>query len=74
MPTQNTTNKTHDATTNGVSDALLTKTELANRLRISRRTLDNWQRLKRLPHFKIGKSCRYKWDHVLERLSQFRID
>ena len=59
---------------NGASDRLLTKTELASRLRISRRTLDSWQRQGRVSYLKIGKSCRYRWGDVIESLNRFRVN
>jgi len=59
---------------NGASDRLLTKTELASRLRISRRTLDSWQRQGRISYLKIGKSCRYHWGDVIDALNRFRVN
>jgi excisionase family DNA binding protein len=57
------------------SNHLLCKKELAQRLRTSRRTIDNWQRLGRIPYLKIGKACRYRWADVLEKLNaRFRVN
>ncbi len=56
------------------SDGLLTKRELAMRLRISTRTVDEWQRRGRICHLKIGKSCRYRWPDVLSKLEAFRVN
>jgi predicted site-specific integrase-resolvase len=58
------------ATADRASDGLLTKRELAERLHISTRTLDDWQRRGRICHLKIGKSCRYRWPDVLAKLNQ----
>jgi len=58
----------------GASDGLLTKRELAAKLRVSTRTVDDWQRRGRLCHLKIGRSCRYRWADVLEKLSAFRVN
>jgi excisionase family DNA binding protein len=52
------------------SDGLLTKRELAEKLHISKRTLDDWQRRGRICHLKIGKSCRYRLADVLEKLRE----
>jgi excisionase family DNA binding protein len=54
-------------------DRLLKKLELAKRLGISRRTLDAWQRQGKIVHFKIGRSCRYRWSDVVQRLQDFRV-
>jgi excisionase family DNA binding protein len=53
---------------------LLTKRDLASRLQISIRTLDDWMRSGRVPFLKIGKSVRFRWDDVLEKLNQFRVN
>ena len=61
---------TNDAVTvDRASDGLLTKRELAARLRISTRTLDDWQRRGRIAFLKIGKSCRYRYGDVLDKLN-----
>ncbi len=49
-------------------DRLLKKRELAKRLGISNRTLDSWQRQGKIVHFKIGRSCRYRWPDVIAKL------
>jgi len=59
-----------DRATNG----LLSKKEVAARLRISPRTLDQWMRKKRISFFKIGKSVRFRWPDVLEKLNAFRVN
>jgi excisionase family DNA binding protein len=56
------------------SDRLLNKRELANRLGVSTRTVDDWQRRGRICHLKIGKSCRYRWPDVLEKLNAYRVN
>jgi hypothetical protein len=55
------------------TDGLLSKREVAARLRISPRTLDQWMRKKRVPYLKISKSVRFHWPAVLQRLNEFRI-
>jgi excisionase family DNA binding protein len=61
-------------TVDGASDGLLNKRELAIQLRISKRTVDAWMRQKRLPFIKIGKTVRFRWPDVLEKLNSFRIN
>ena len=61
-------------TIDGASDRLLKKRELAERLGVSSRTVDDWQRRGRIAYLKIGKSCRYRWDDVLEKLKSYRVN
>ncbi len=56
------------------SDGLLTKRELATKLKVSVRTLDDWMRRGRIAYLKIGKSCRYRDGDVLEKLNAYRIN
>jgi excisionase family DNA binding protein len=56
------------------TDGLLSKKEVAARLRISPRTLDKWMRNGRIGFFKIGKSVRFRWPDVLEKLREFRVN
>ena len=63
-----------EQTIEGANDRLLKKRELAQRLGISNRTLDYWQRQGKIVHFKIGRSCRYRWDDVIQKLQDsFRV-
>jgi excisionase family DNA binding protein len=56
------------------SDDLLTKRELARRLRLSLRTIDAWMRTKHLPYIKAGKTVRFRWEDVLSKLQTFRVN
>jgi excisionase family DNA binding protein len=56
------------------SDGLLTKRELAERLRRSKRTCDVWMRQGKLPYIKIGKSVLFHWPDVLAKLQTFRVN
>jgi excisionase family DNA binding protein len=56
------------------TDGLLSKREVAARLRISPRTLDLWMRKKRLPFLKIGKTVRFRMSAVMEKLNQFEVN
>ena len=66
--------KNDTATTQGAADGLLTKSELAPKLRISNRTLDLWMRNGRVPFLKVGKSVRFRLSDVLEKLSAYRVN
>ena len=56
------------------SDGLLTKRELAIRLKVSVRTLDEWMRRGRIAYMKIGKTCRYRYADVLKKLEVFKVN
>jgi excisionase family DNA binding protein len=58
----------------GASDGLLNKRGLAVKLGISKRTVDAWMQQRRLPFIKVGKTVRFRWPDVLEKLSQFRVN
>jgi len=47
---------------------LITKAELAKRLKVSTRTIDLWVNENRIPKIKINSSARFDWDDVLEAL------
>ncbi len=46
------------------ADSFLTKTEIAQRLRKTPRTIEHWTRAGMLPVLKIGRSCLYDWPQV----------
>jgi excisionase family DNA binding protein len=69
-----TTQENADNNANRASDALLTKSELAPKLKISGRTLDEWMRKGRVPFMKLGKSVRFRWPDVLEKLNAYRVN
>jgi len=55
-------------------DSLLTKRELAPRLRIAVRTLDNWMGKGCIPYIKAGRTVRFRWSDVLEKLDGYRVN
>ena len=55
---------------NTQTDDILEKTETADRLKISTRTLDEWMRKRRVPYLKIGKTVRFRWTDVVAHLEQ----
>jgi excisionase family DNA binding protein len=56
------------------SSILLTKRELAPKLKIAPRTLDLWMRKGRIPFLKVGKSVRFRWEDVLTKLTAYRVN
>jgi hypothetical protein len=62
------------ATAEGASGGLLTKSEIAKRLRRSPRTVDVWMKQSKLPYIKINKSVLFSWPDVLEKLRSFRVN
>jgi excisionase family DNA binding protein len=56
------------------SDGLLRKRELAEKLAISKRTLDVWMAKGRIPFLKVGRSVRFRLADVLEKLQTFRVN
>ena len=40
------------------------KTEVARRLGVQVRTIDNWMRQGKIPFFKIGRAVKFKWSDV----------
>lgn len=49
-------------------EELLTRKEIANRAKVSQRTVDNWIRREMIPSLKIGSSRRFLWSEVLPAL------
>jgi excisionase family DNA binding protein len=56
------------------TESLLTKPEVAERLRRSKRTCDVWMRQGKLPYIKVGKSVLFHWPDVLAKLQTFRVN
>ncbi len=74
MMTKNTLKETHDVTADSASDRLLNKGEAAARLRIGRRSVDNWMKRGWLPYIKLGKTVRFVWGDVLAKLNERRVN
>lgn len=51
-------------------DGVLTRKELAAHLRISLRTLEEWQRDGAVPFIKLGKVVLFHWPDVIAHLRQ----
>jgi hypothetical protein len=50
------------------------KTGTCGTLGGSTRTVDDWQHRGRIAFLKIGRSCRYRWLDVIEKLNQYRVN
>jgi excisionase family DNA binding protein len=55
------------------AEPLLTKQQLANRLQLSARSVDNWMKTGRIPYLKCGKAVRFRYSAVLEKLNTYRV-
>jgi excisionase family DNA binding protein len=69
-----TTKIDEEAGTDRAIQGLLKKRELAERLAISKRTLDVWMSMGRIPFLKEGRSVRFRLPDVLEKLQTFRVN
>jgi excisionase family DNA binding protein len=56
------------------SVGLLRKRELAEKLAISKRTLDVWMQKGRIPFLKVGRSVRFRLPDVLAKLNSYRVN
>ena len=56
------------------ADEMLTKQELAARLKVTKRTVENWQVNGLLPYFKVSCCVLFYWPDVIEHLkTHFRV-
>jgi hypothetical protein len=56
------------------NSALLKRPQLARAINVSARTVDNWQKQKRIPYLKLSARCvRYHLPSVLAALRKFEI-
>lgn len=55
------------------AECLLTKKELAHRLKKSVRSIENWMKLHYLPYIKIGHSVLFRWRDVTKALDRFQM-
>ncbi len=49
---------------------LITKDELARRLKVTTRTINEWMNHLRLPHIKAGRAVRFNWTSVVNHLER----
>ena len=74
MTTKDLPKETHNTT--GAVDhlALLKRLQLARAINVSARTVDNWQKQKRIPYLKLSARCvRYHLPSVLAALRKFEV-
>ena len=55
-------------------DELLTKKELASKLKKTPRCIELWMRRHYLPYIKVGRSVYFRWKDVLVSLDRFRVN
>lgn len=53
-------------------DVYLTKEEIAARLRLTPRTVNEWMAKDILPYYKLGRTVRFRWEEVREAHVKFR--
>jgi hypothetical protein len=56
-----------------VSDEMLTKRELAARLKKTPRCIEQWMGKRYLPYIKIGHTVLFRWKNVVEALERMTI-
>ncbi len=56
------------------NDDLLTKRELASRLKKTPRCIELWMQRGYLPYIKVARSVYFRWKDVLISLDRFRIN
>ncbi len=55
-------------------DEMLTKKELAAKLKVTLRTIENWQRAGHLPFIKVSSVVLFHWPEILEHLqTNFKV-
>jgi hypothetical protein len=55
-------------------DELLTKRELASKLKKTPRCIEIWMRQRYLPYIKVGRSVYFRWADVSTSLDRFRVN
>ena len=68
MSASNKTSGVQDPPTDAAGE-FLTKQELAARLKVTVRTVENWQQEGLIPHLKISNTIRFYWPEVVARLN-----
>ena len=58
---------------NAEESAFLTKDDIAQRCRVSRRTIDNWISKRMIPSIKMGRVLRFSWPSVQAALMRFEL-
>ncbi len=50
---------------------LITKLELAKRLKVTTKTIEDWVKARRIPAIKMARAVRFSWPDVRAALSRF---
>jgi len=58
----------------GINNRLINKKELAQRLGVCERSVDNWRKSHKLPFIKLGRCIRFRWPDVDARLSEMAVE
>jgi excisionase family DNA binding protein len=58
----------------GADDVFLSKADMASRLNVTERTLENWMRKRLVPFHRIGRTVRFDLREVRTALAARRID
>jgi excisionase family DNA binding protein len=53
-----------------LSEIVLNKFELAEKLQVSIKTIERWSRAEKIPCLRVGRTIRYEWAAVKAALSQ----
>lgn len=64
------TEQSHNGRKAAVEEGYITKEELAQRLKKTVRTVENWQRRGYLPYRKIAQTVLFRWSEVVAHLDQ----
>jgi len=55
-------------------DRLMRKEEIAQRLGVHPRSVDNWIRSRKLPYIRLGRCIRFRWRDVDAKLSDMAVE
>lgn len=58
-------------TTEPETDELITKLELAKKLKVTTKTIEDWVKARRIPAIKMARAVRFSWPDVKAALVRF---
>lgn len=53
------------------TDELITKLELAKKLKVTTKTVEDWVKARRIPAIKMARAVRFSWPEVKAALARF---
>ena len=75
IPARSSAMNVANAASTGPGDEMLTKHELAAKLKVSVRCIENWQRAGHLPYIKIASVVLFVWPDVVTHLkTNFQVN